>query len=168
MIKIKSISVLVYIALTMQLSSCCYGIICDCFDDMDASIGLTFNMDSTNTSGFKRSEIENALFIKYNKSGQAIDTSRLGAYGDYYEYYFSINNYMASQVKTYQDTCTYRVINETGNVDLLISDIAIKGDFGGGCCDCYHNENISFKVNGVQQYFEGKNSSGAGYAINKK
>ena len=59
--KIKSISVLAFIALTMQLSSCCYGIICDCFDDMDATIGLTFNMDSTNTSGFKRSEIENAI-----------------------------------------------------------------------------------------------------------
>ncbi len=150
----------------MQLSSCCYGIICDCFDDMDATIGLIFNMDSTNTSGFKRSEIENALFIKYNKSGQAIDTSRLGAY--YYEHYFSINNYIASQVKTYQDTCTYRVINETGNVDLLISDIDIKGEFKGGCCDCYQNKSIDFKVNGEQQNLGGNGRSGAGYLINKK
>lgn len=166
--KIKSISVLALIALTMQLSSCCYGVICDCFDDMDASIGLIFNMDSTNTSGFKRNEIENALFIKYDKSGQAIDTSRLSNYGDYFEHYFNITNSIASQVKTYQDTCTYRVLNEAGNVDLLISDIDIKGDFKGGCCDCYQNTSISYKVNGVQQYFEGKDRSGAGYAINKK
>ncbi len=168
MIKIKSISVLVFFVLTMQLSSCCMGIVCDCFDDMDASIGLTFNMDSTNASGFKRSDIENALFIKYNKSGQAIDTSRLSSYGDYFENYFSIPNYKASAVITYQDTCSYRILNETGNVDVLISDIDIKGDFGGGCCDCYHNKSISFKVNGVQQYFEGKDRAGAGYAINKK
>ncbi|MFY8022088.1 MAG: hypothetical protein ACOVP1_12860 [Bacteroidia bacterium] len=168
MIKLKSISVIVFIAISMQLSSCCMGVKCDCLDDMDASIGLTFNMDSSSVEGFKRSEIENALFIKYNQSGVAIDTSSLGNYSGYYEYYFNINNYTAAQVKTYQDTCTYRVINETGNVDLLISDIAIKGDFAGGCCDCYHNENISFKVNGVTQYFEGKNRSGATYAINKK
>ena len=160
--KIKSISVLAIIALTMQLSSCCYGIICDCFDDTDATIGLTFNIDSTNTSGFKRSEIENAIFIKYNKSGQAIDTSRLRNYGSYFEYYFNITNYMV------QDSCTYRVKNETGNVDLLISDISFKGDYGGGCCDCYVNERISFKVNGEQQNFEGKDKGWARYAINKK
>ena len=168
MIKIKSISILAFIALTMQLSSCCYGIICDCFDDTDATIGLTFNIDSSNTSGFKRSEIENAIFIKYNKSGQAIDTSRLRNYGSYFEYYFTISNSIALQVKTYQDTCSYRILNEIGNVDVLISDIDIKGDFGGGCCDCYYNKSISYKVNGVQQYFEDKKRSGAGYLINKK
>jgi hypothetical protein len=51
---------------------------------------------------------------------------------------------------------------------VLISDIDIKGDFGGGCCDCYYNKSISYKVNGVQQYFEDKKRSGAGYTINKK
>ena len=161
--KIKSISVLALIALTMQLSSCCYGIKCDCAEN--STIDLIFNLDSTNTSGFKRSEIENALFIRYNKSGQAIDTSRLRKYGSYFEYYFTISKYMASQV---QDSCTYRVINETGNVDLLISDIYFKGDYGGGCCDCYYNKSISFKVNGEQQNFEGKDKGWVRYAINKK
>ena len=163
MIKIKSISILAFIALTIQLSSCCYSIRCDCADA--SSIELIFNLDSANASGFKRSEIENALFIRYNKSGQAIDTSRLSNYGNYFENYFKIYNYMASQV---QDSCTYRVINETGNVDLLISDIYFKGDYGGGCCDCYYNKSISFKVNGVQQNFEGKDKGWARYTINKK
>ncbi len=152
----------------MQISSCCRGVICDCFDDMDASIGLGFNLDSNSTTGFNRSEIDNALFIRYNKSGQAVDTSRLINYGSYYESGFVINNYQASQVKIYQDTCTYKVINDVGNVDLLISDIEIKGDFGGGCCDCYHNKSISLKVNGEQQNLGGNGRSGAGYLINKK
>ena len=165
---IKQISLILLSSIALQFSSCCMGIVCDCFDDMDASIGLIFNMDSTNTSGFKRSEIENALFIKYDKSGQAIDTSRLSNYGDYFEHYFNITNPIASQVKTYQDTCTYRVLNEAGNVDLLISDIDIKGDFKGGCCDCYQNKSISFKVNGEQQNLGGNGRSGAGFLINKK
>lgn len=167
MFKIKSISVFIYSVLLMLISSCCYSVKCDCFDDMDSSIGLIFNMDSNSTSGFKRSEIENAQLIRYNQSGEAIDTNRLSNYGNYFEYYFNIPNYQASQVKSFRDTCNYRLLNEIGNVDVLISDIDIKGDFGGGCCDCYSNKSISFKVNGEQKYFEGSERSGATYAINK-
>jgi hypothetical protein len=164
---IKQIFLILLSSISVLLCSCCY-VKCDCLGAMDASIGLIFNMDSTNSSGFKRSEIENAIFIKYNKSGQAIDTSSLRNYGNNSEYYFTIKNYMDSQSKTYQESCTYKVINETGNVDLLISDIDFKGEYSGRCCNCYDHKSISFKVNGVQQYFEGNDKLWARYAINKQ
>jgi hypothetical protein len=125
-------------------------------------------MDSTNASGFKRIEIENALFIKFNKSGSIIDTTKLISNEYYSEQSFKINDYRATQVKTFQDTCSYRVINSVGNVDLLVSDIIFNGEFAGGCCDCYKNESISFKVNGEQQNLGGNGRSGASYLIYKK
>ncbi len=141
---------------------------CDCSDNFGTSIVLGFNLDSSSTNGFKRSEIENAILIKLNKSGNVVDTSKLIRYDQFFESSFVINNYRATEVKTFQDTCSYRVFNSIGNVDLLVSEIIIKGDFGGGCCDCYNNESISFKVNGEQQNLSGNNRPGAGYLINKK
>jgi hypothetical protein len=141
---------------------------CDCFDDYDTSIGLGFNLDSNSANGFKRSEIENAIFIKFNKSGTIIDTTKLIRNEYYFEKGFTINDYRATQVKTFQDTCSYRVINSVGNVDLFVSDIIFNGEFAGGCCDCYKNESISFKVNGEQQNLGGNGRSGAAYLINKK
>lgn len=162
--KLTSVLVLPFL---LVLNSCCRGIVCDCFDEGDTVIGIGFNMDSTKTGGFKRAEIENAIFVKYTKQGLAIDTNKLNDYGDFKESVFFINNFQALNVKTYQDTCTYRVINPIGNVDLRISEIEINGYFSGGCCSCYTNESISFKVN-EEQYKQGGNGrTGVGYLINK-
>lgn len=152
----------------LVLNSCCRGIVCDCFDEGDTTIGFNFNMDSTQSNGFKKAELADALLIRFSKSGQALDSSRLRFYDSYYESGFSINNYRATEVKSFQDTCTYRIVNEVGNVDLTISDIQLQGRFNDGCCSCYTNESISFRVNGELINQGGNGRAGASYLINKK
>lgn len=153
--------------LILFVSSCCGRVTCDCFDDFDASIGFPFNMDSSSASGFKNSEIEHALFIRYNQSGEVIDTSRLAYYSGYLESYFNIPNYSATSVKSFKDTCSYRILNKVGNVDLTINDIQISGRFEDGCCSCYSNESIAFRVNGELVKGGGNGRQGATYLINK-
>lgn len=153
-----SMNKVLYILLIFVCVSCnlCENRICDCFDEGESAIGVRFNTDTTTTNYFKRGELDSCLIIKLEKKQGnliPIDTDRIDrySYDINYIYDYTIWNFEALRIDNYTSNFTYRVFNKESKVDVLIDNIVIKGKHSGTCSNgqCYDNESIYFKANGI-------------------
>lgn len=156
--------------LALTQSGCCM-LICDCFDESDAAIAFEFNLDSTTSGAFRKEELANTYFIR-SVNGVSpvdtldrIDTSEVN--GNRYWLSFVIRN--DPHIEHYENPDTYKIVNDSLNLNLAITHIIVHGNIPNKlCCNCYSNEYIKYKVNGID--FEHKSSNGrsnASYLINK-
>jgi hypothetical protein len=100
-----------------------------------------------------------AKFLENRKSSHSIgnlipiDTTSIYRYSANinYKYDYSIWNFEAIKIDNYMRNFTYRIYSKELRVEVLIDNIVIKGKHSGTCdkCQCYDDESIYFKANGI-------------------
>ncbi len=147
---IKPLHILSVLLGCMFLSSCCMNATCDCFDEGNAAISIRFKMDSTGVNGFTKGELKNCIMLgKRSANSSNIDTFTIRDL-EYSNPGFVLWNAEALDVMDYSSSNSYHILNDTPHIDLVVSEIHIKGHNSGNCsnCQCYTNDDIHYTLNG--------------------
>lgn len=69
----------------------------------------------------------------------------------------------------YTSRYSYRIVNDSAGIQIVIEAIAIKGNLSNSlCCKCYTNEYVSFTIDGKPQtIYPSKTEAGASYFIER-
>jgi hypothetical protein len=151
---------LLALASTALFGGCCANTICDCNDSRADALYFRFQIgaDSLTGSSFGRSEVDTVYLLRYPLPLTATGTHDSIALlptttrqpGDT----ILLNNNAPFALATGRKlgSFEYRVMVYDYRRQLhryLISNIVLKGDFGGtGCCTCYTNTGKTLEVNG--------------------
>jgi hypothetical protein len=148
----------------------CYGCYstCDCDDECDRSIPISFSTDSS-SNGFRVSEIDTIKLYKLAK-GQSVATDSIEMFLDpVYERFYSNtygSQFCGANFGFSFDEMDPFLGSNYQNFDYLIkiphlktyriSDIIVEGKMSGGNCSCYSNKKKFIKVDGVLFDLSGK------------
>ncbi|MBF9140177.1 hypothetical protein [Hymenobacter properus] len=125
-------------------------------------IVVLFDTDSTQ-GGFRRAEISGGYVVLYTALGftQPLDTVRQERGGlDFYRRPTSLRTLPwkvapNSAQLPYPEGYNFRFVLPRANRGYDLSNIELRTEASGGCCDCGHNTRRRFSLNGVPKVADG-------------